>query len=118
MLRIILDGRNKGKKHYIVIVAEGVGHAEDIAKQIEETTGIEARPTILGHLQRGGSPTLRDRTTASLMGIRAIDCISNKNFNRLVIERAGKIDDIDIEEGLSMTKTISEEFIKSARRLR
>ena len=52
------------------------------------------------------------------MGIRAIDCISNKNFNRLVIERAGKIDDIDIEEGLSMTKTISEEFIKSARRLR
>jgi 6-phosphofructokinase 1 len=118
VLRIILDGRNKGKKHYIVIVAEGVGHAEDIAKQIEETTGIEARPTILGHLQRGGSPTLRDRTTASLMGIRAIDCISNKNFNRLVIERAGKIDDIDIEEGLSMTKTISEEFIKSARRLR
>ena len=118
VLRVILDGRNEGKKHYIVIVAEGVGHAEDIAKQIEDATGIEARPTILGHLQRGGSPTLRDRTMASLMGIRAIDCLKEKRYNRLVVRQHGEITDVDIEEGLEMTKTITEDFIKNAARLR
>ncbi len=117
VLRIILDGRNRGKKHYVVIVAEGAGKATDIAKQIEEATGIESRPTILGHLQRGGSPTLRDRTTASLMGIRAIDCLLEKRFNRLIVEKDGKISDVDIEEGLEMTKTIPESFIIDAKRL-
>ncbi|MCR4671081.1 MAG: 6-phosphofructokinase [Saccharofermentans sp.] len=117
VLRIILDGRNRGKKHYVVIVAEGAGKATDIAKQIEEATGIESRPTILGHLQRGGSPTLRDRTTASLMGIRAIDCLLEKRFNRLIVEKDGKIGDVDIEEGLEMTKTIPESFIIDAKRL-
>ena len=117
VLRIILDGRNRGKKHYIVIVAEGAGNATELAKQIEEATGIESRPTILGHLQRGGSPTLRDRTTASLMGIRAIDCLLEKRFNRLIVEKNGKIDDVDIEEGLEMTKTIPESFIVDAMRL-
>ena len=118
VLRVILDGRNEGKKHYIVIVAEGVCHAEDIAKQIEDATGIEARPTILGHLQRGGSPTLRDRTMASLMGIKAIDCLKEKRYNRLVVRQHGEITDVDIEEGLAMTKTITEDFIKNAARLR
>jgi 6-phosphofructokinase 1 len=118
VLRVILDGRNEGKKHYIVIVAEGVCHADDIAKQIEEATGIEARPTILGHLQRGGSPTLRDRTMASLMGIRAIDCLKEKRYNRLIVRQHGEIGDVDIEEGLAMTKTITEDLIKNASRLR
>ncbi|MBO4603973.1 MAG: 6-phosphofructokinase [Clostridiales bacterium] len=117
VLRIILDGRNRGKKHYVVIVAEGAGKATEIAKQIEEATGIESRPTILGHLQRGGSPTLRDRTTASLMGIRAIDCLIEKRFNRLIVEKNGEIGDVDIEEGLEMTKTIPESFIIDAKRL-
>ncbi len=117
VLRIILDGRNRGKKHYVVIVAEGTGNATEIAKQIEEATGIESRPTILGHLQRGGSPTLRDRTTASLMGIRAIDCLLEKRFNRLIVEKNGQIGDVDIEEGLEMTKTISEKLITDAKRL-
>ena len=117
VLRTILDGRNRGKKHYIVIVAEGAGDATDIARQIEEATEIESRPTILGHLQRGGSPTLRDRTTASLMGVHAIDCLVEKRYNRLIVERDGKICDVDIEEGLSMQKTISEEEIKNAKRL-
>jgi len=117
VLRIILDGRNHGKKHYIVIVAEGAGNATEIAKQIEDATGIESRPTILGHLQRGGSPSLRDRTTASLMGIRAIDCLLEKRYNRLIVEKNGQIDDVDIEEGLEMTKTITEKFIKDAKRL-
>ncbi len=117
VLRIILDGRNRGKKHYIVIVAEGAGNATEIAKQIEDATEIESRPTILGHLQRGGSPTLRDRTTASLMGIHAIDCLMAKRYNRLIIEKDGKISDVDIEAGLEMTKTIPEQDIINAKRL-
>jgi len=117
VLRVILDGRNKGKRHYIVIVAEGSGKAADIAKKIEEETGIESRPTILGHLQRGGSPTLRDRTTASLMGVHAIDCLLNKKYNRIIIEKEGKITDIDIEEGLAMKKTIPSIEIDNAKRL-
>ncbi len=117
VLRVILDGRNKGKRHYIVIVAEGAGDATDIATRIEKQTGIESRPTILGHLQRGGSPTLRDRTTASLMGVRAIDCLLNKKYNRIIVEKEGKITDIDLEEGLAMKKTIPSIEIDNAKRL-
>lgn len=117
VIRTILDGRNKGKRHYIVIVAEGAGDATEIAKKIEAATEIEARPTILGHLQRGGSPTLRDRTMASLMGAHAIDCIKEKNFNRLVIVKDGKITNVDIEEGLNMTKTISQDEIEKFKSL-
>jgi len=117
VLRVILDGRNKGKRHYIVIVAEGAGNASDIATRIESATGIESRPTILGHLQRGGSPTLRDRTTASLMGVHAIDCLINKKYNRIIVEKDGKITDIDIEEGLAIKKTIPEIEIENAKRL-
>ncbi|MBO4927158.1 MAG: 6-phosphofructokinase [Clostridiales bacterium] len=112
VVREILDCRNRGKRHYIVIVAEGAGNATEIAKQIEEATEIESRPTILGHLQRGGSPTLRDRTMASLMGIRAIECIKEKKLNRLVVYKNGAITDVDIEEGLAMTKTISMEDVE------
>ena len=117
VIKTILDCRNKGKRHYIVIVAEGAGSATDIAKQIEEATEIESRPTILGHLQRGGSPTLRDRTMASLMGIRAIECIKEKRLNRLVVYRHGEIADVDIEEGLSLTKTISMEDLERSKLL-
>lgn len=117
VLRVILDGRNKGKRHYIVIVAEGAGDAADIATRIEQLTGIESRPTILGHLQRGGSPTLRDRTTASLMGVHAIDCLINKKYNRIIVEKEGKITDVDLEEGLAMNKTIPVIEIENAKRL-
>lgn len=117
VVRVILDGRNKGKKHYIVIVAEGCGTATEIAAKIEEQTGIESRPTILGHLQRGGSPTLRDRTTASLMGVHAIDCLLNKKYNRIIVEKNGVITDVDIEEGLATTKTIPQIEIDNAKRL-
>lgn len=117
VLRVILDGRNKGKRHYIVIVAEGAGDATDIATRIEKQTGIESRPTILGHLQRGGSPTLRDRTTASLMGVHAIDCLLNKKYNRIIVEKEGRITDIDLEEGLAMKKTIPSIEIENAKRL-
>jgi 6-phosphofructokinase 1 len=108
VVRVILEGRNNGKHHYIVIVAEGAGQATDLAERIEESTGIESRPTTLGHLQRGGSPTLRDRVMASLMGVCAVECITKGRLNRLISFVDGKITDIDIEEGLKMTKTISE----------
>ncbi len=115
VVKLILDGRNAGKHHYIVIVAEGAGKATDIAERIEEATGIESRPTILGHLQRGGSPTLRDRTMASLMGVHAVECINSGRLNRLVIFKDGRITDVDIEEGLKMTKTISEAEMERAK---
>lgn len=117
VVRTILDCRNKGKRHYIVIVAEGAGSATEIAKKIEDATEIESRPTILGHLQRGGSPTLRDRTMASLMGIHAIECISQKKLNRLVVYKNGEITDVDIEEGLSLKKTISMEDVERSKLL-
>lgn len=109
VLRTILDCRNMGKHHFIVIVAEGAGNATEIARIIEESTGIESRPTILGHLQRGGSPSLRDRTMASLMGIHAIECVSSGLLNRLIVLKDGRITNIDIEEGVKMEKTISAE---------
>lgn len=73
VIKPILEGRNRGKKHYIVIVAEGAGKSLKIADEIQNRTGIETRATILGHLQRGGSPTVRDRVTASMMGTRAVE---------------------------------------------
>ena len=107
VIKVLLQGRNRGKRHYIVIVAEGMGDATEIAHKIEAITGIEARATILGHLQRGGSPTLRDRQMASMMGIHAIESIHAGRLNRIVAFRSGQIVDLDIEEALMMTKTIS-----------
>ena len=91
-----------------MIVAEGMGDATDIAQKIEAMTGIEARATILGHLQRGGSPTLRDRQMASMMGLHAVECIHAGRMNRIVAFRSGQIVDLDIEEALAMSKTISD----------
>lgn len=109
VIRTILDCRNMGKRHFIVIVAEGAGDAIEISNLIEASTGIESRPTILGHLQRGGSPSLRDRTMASLMGIHAIECVNSGLLNRLIVLKDGKITNVDIEEGLKIKKTISAE---------
>ena len=93
-----------GKKHFVVIVAEGVSKTEEIAKQIEEITGIEARATILGHVQRGGSPTLRDRLMASLMGHEAVKLLSQGIGNRVIAYRQEKIVNYDIYEALQMSK--------------
>lgn len=109
VVKRLLECRNSGKHHYIVVVAEGAGSAIDIAERIEKMTGIESRPTILGHLQRGGSPTLRDRQMASQMGVHAVECIEEGNFNRIVVYKEGQIVDVDIDEGLDMQKTISTE---------
>lgn len=96
--------KRTGKKHYIVIVAEGVGHTDDIAKLVEEKTGIETRATILGHVQRGGSPTVRDRVVASQMGYHAVELLASGVGNRVVVMRDNKIVDYDIYEALKMVK--------------
>lgn len=102
----IREFQKTGKRHFIVIVAEGVGGTAKIAKKIEAETGVESRATILGHVQRGGSPTARDRIMASQMGSRAVDLLTQGIGNRVVGIRDNKIVDFDIFEALKMTKTI------------
>ena len=102
----IREFQKTGKKHFIVIVAEGVGGTAEIAKKIEAETGVESRATILGHVQRGGSPPARDRIMASQMGSRAVDLLTQGIGNRVVGIRDNKIVDFDIFEALKMTKTI------------
>lgn len=102
----IREFQKTGKRHFIVIVAEGVGGTAEIAKKIEAETGVESRATILGHVQRGGSPTARDRIMASQMGSRAVDLLTQGIGNRVVGIRDNKIVDFDIFEALKMTKAI------------
>jgi 6-phosphofructokinase 1 len=112
ILKPIIEGRNRGKKQYSVIVAEGVGGAIDIARKIEEVTGIESRATILGHLQRGGSPTVRDRVMASMMGARATEVLKNGITNRIIAIRDSKVIDMEINEALSIEKQIDDNMIE------
>ncbi len=93
-----------GKNHFIIVVAEGVGQAENIARTIQEMTGIESRATILGHVQRGGSPTVRDRVVATEMGYHAVELLNQGIGNRIVGLKGGKVYDIDLQEGLAMKK--------------
>lgn len=110
----IRETQKTGKQHFIIIVAEGVGGVENIAKQIEEKTGIESRATILGHVQRGGSPTVRDRVIATQMGNAAVHLLSKGIGNRVVSYKSGKIIDYDIFEALQMKKEFDFEMLKVA----
>ena len=92
-----------GKKHFVVVVAEGVGGVTRIAEEIEEATGIESRATILGHVQRGGVPTARDRVMASQMGYRAVELLSQGIGNRVITFVDNQLGDKDIYEALAMT---------------
>ncbi len=104
----IIEGKKKGKQHHIIINAEGIGHSASMAKRIEAATGIETRATILGHMQRGGSPTCKDRVHASTMGALAVDLLCKGASNRVVGYRHGEFVDFDIDEALAMTKGIDE----------
>ncbi|HEX3018233.1 MAG TPA: 6-phosphofructokinase [Caproicibacter sp.] len=106
-----------GKKHFIIIVAEGVGGVDKLAKDIEEATGIETRATILGHVQRGGSPTLRDRVVGSQMGAVAAKLLYDGKSNRVVVMREGKIVDLDITEALNMKRVFDKELYDIALRI-
>ncbi|MGL4799930.1 MAG: 6-phosphofructokinase [Cellulosilyticaceae bacterium] len=106
IIKKIIENKNKGKKHCLIVVAEGVGGSEQLAKTIESVTGIETRATILGHLQRGGSPTAVDRMHASMMGAKAVDLLCDGKAKRVVSFVDGKYVDYDINEALKMTKEI------------
>lgn len=98
----LLKGKNRGKLHSIIILAEGVGGAVEMGKEIEEKTGIETRATILGHIQRGGSPTAFDRILASKMGAKAVELLLQGATNRVVGVEGKKVIDMDINEALSV----------------
>ena len=104
----IIMNRRIGKKHHLIINAEGIGHSTSMARRIEAATGIETRATILGYMQRGGSTTCKDRYYASIMGAYAADILVQGKTNRVVCYQNGKFVDMDIEEALSMSKSISE----------
>ncbi len=104
----IINNRKRGKTHHIIINAEGIGHSTSMARRIEAATGIETRATILGYMQRGGNPTCRDRYFASIMGSYAVDILMEGKSNRVVAYKNGGFVDYDIDEALSMQKSIDE----------
>lgn len=104
----IINNRKRGKTHHIIINAEGIGHSTSMARRIEAATGIETRATILGYMQRGGNPTCKDRYFASIMGSYAVDILIEGKSNRVVAYKHGEFVDYDIEEALSMQKSIDE----------
>lgn len=108
----ISNATKKGKSHFVIIIAEGIGNSHKIAAEIEKITNIETRATVLGHLQRGGDPSVFDRVMASRLGVRAIELLKEDIGNRVVAVKDRKIVDYNITEALEMKKDISEEFIK------
>ncbi len=108
IIKTILENKHNGKKHFLIIVAEGIGGSGKLAKKIQEVTGIESRATILGHLQRGGSPSAVDRVHASMMGAKAVDLLCEGKAKRVVAFVNGQYVDYDINEALAMTKNIDD----------
>ena len=104
ILEKIEKSKATGKTHFIIIIAEGVGGSEQLAKRIESDTGITTRCTILGHVQRGGSPTVRDRVMASHMGHHAVELLREGKGNRVIVYQHGRIKDVDIHEALNVKK--------------
>ena len=103
-----------GKQNFIVVVAEGVGNSDAIAKYIEEKTGVEARVSVLGHVQRGGTPTVRDRLRATQMANAAVHLLANGIGNRVVAYKDNQIVDYDIFEALNMKKEFDFETYRIA----
>ena len=115
LINNIISNRKRGKKLHIIINAEGIGHSTSMARRIEAATGVETRATILGHMQRGGSPTCRDRVYGSIMGAYAADLLVEGKTNRVVAHRDGKYTDFDIDEALRMQKDIDDYMVRVAK---
>ncbi len=113
----IHESQKLGKKHFIIVVSEGVTDVHAMAKDIEKVTGIETRATVLGHIQRGGTPSVEDRVLATRMGWHAVDLLSKGIGDRVIAEKAGKIIDLDIQEALKMKKSIDKEVLDMANRI-
>lgn len=114
LCRKVLEGKNRGKLHNLIILSEGVGGAEALKKKIQEVTGIETRATILGHIQRGGSPSAADRILASRLGARAVELLEQGKSSRVVGVRGNKVVDFEIEEALAMESKFNEELYNIA----
>ena len=114
VIDVLLKNRETGKKHFIIVVAEGIGGIDGIVKEIEAQTGIETRGTVLGHVQRGGSPALRDRVVASRMGYRAVELLEEGQSNRVVVMKDNHIVDYDISEALAMKKQFNTKLFNIA----
>lgn len=110
-----IQGKNRGKLHHIIVLAEGVGNAYDVSKSIEEKTGIDTRVTILGYIQRGGNPTSYDRIIASKMGNKAIELLKEGKTDRALGIKCNHIVDIDIKEALEMKKEFDIDMYNTAR---
>jgi len=117
LCRTILSGKLKGKMDNLILLAEGVGGANEIAVKVEEITGIETRATILGHIQRGGSPSAADRILASKMGVKAVDLLIEGKTSRVVGIKGNEIIDMDIDEALALPRTFDEELYSISRTL-
>lgn len=113
----VLEKKKVGKKHHIIINAEGVGDSNGLAKRIEAATGVETRATIIGHIQRGGSPTCKDRVYASVMGAKAVDLLEAGKSNRVIAYKHGEYVDYDIEEALAMEKSLDDYMYNMAKGL-
>ena len=109
LINRIIENRKRGKKHHIIINAEGIGHSASMARRIEAATGLETRATILGYMQRGGAPTCKDRVYASIMGSKAVELLAEGKTNRVVAYKHGEFVDFDLQEALNMTKDIPED---------
>ena len=117
IIQNIIERKKVGKTHHIIINAEGVGHSDALAKRIEAATGVETRATIIGHIQRGGSPTAKDRVYASAMGAKAVELLCSGKSNRVVAYRHGEFVDYDIEEALNMKKMPDEFLVSMSKKL-
>ena len=114
VIKKIRETQKTGKKHFIIVVAEGVGGVEKIAEEIEKSTGIESRATVLGHVQRGGNPTVRDRVIATQMGYAAVKLLKDGIGNRVIGLKKGEIVNYDIYEALNMKKPFDDEMYEIA----
>ena len=106
----MIESKAHGKTHFIIVVSEGVGKTEYITKTIEDLTGVESRATVLGHVQRGGAPTLRDRVAATKLGYYAVELLEKGIGNRVCGFKKGEVYDVDIMEALSMKKPFEDEL--------
>lgn len=115
LCRTIIEGKVRGKVHNLVLLAEGVGGAEKLAKEIQSVTGIETRATVLGHIQRGGSPSAFDRILASRLGARAVELLMEGKSQRVVGIKENKIVDLNIDEALNMERQLNKDLFELAK---
>lgn len=113
----ILENRAKGKKLHMIVNAEGVGDSLGMAERIQRRTGIDTRATLLGHIQRGGHPTCKDRVYASMMGAKAEELLRDGKSNRVVAYYHGEYKDFDIDEAFAMQKHLPEDMLVISRKL-